>query len=157
MKYLLIDTREKPKATKNIIKYFDSIGLVYESTKLLFGDYMDWNRPNIVIDRKQNIAELAKNCTLEHERFKREMIKAQQAGATLVILVEQIRYKDRNQWIEVNGIEDLIYWSSPHTEIKGEKVYRVLKSWLANYPIRIEFCDKRSTGRRIFEIIYKGK
>lgn len=63
MKYLLIDSREKPKATKNIVKYFDEIGLIHESTKLLFGDYMDFNKPEIVIDRKQNIAELAKNCT----------------------------------------------------------------------------------------------
>lgn len=157
MKYLLIDTREKPKAIASILRAFNDAGIVYESTKLLFGDYMDWNRPSIVIDRKQNLAELAKNCTAEHERFKREMTKAQNAGATLVILVEQNRYKDRGEWRHIDKLEDLIYWSSPHTVITGEKMYRVLKSWLARYPIRIEFCDKRSTGKRILEIIYQGK
>lgn len=156
MKYLLIDTREKPKAIQSITKYFDSIGLTHESTKLLFGDYMDWNRPGIVIDRKQNIAELAKNCTSEHERFKREIDKAVKAGATLVILVEQNRYKDGDRWIHVESVEDLLWWSSPHMKIRGEKVYRVLRSWVAKYPIRVEFCDKRSTGKRIFEIIYEA-
>lgn len=154
MKYLLIDSREKAKAIENIVSYFDEIGLIHESTKLLFGDYRDWNIPDIVIDRKQNIAELAKNCTVEHERFKREMEKAKKAGATLVILVEQNRYKDRNEWKRVENIEDLMLWSSPHTSIRGEKVFRVLSSWIAKYPIRVEFCDKRSTGKRIYEIIY---
>lgn len=154
MKYLLVDTREKPRATENIRKYFDDIGLVYESTKLLFGDYMDFNRSQIVVDRKQNISELAKNCTVEHERFRREMDRARKAGATLVILVEQNRYKYRGEWVKVEKIEDLLCWTSPHTVVTGEKIYRVLRSWAAKYPIRVEFCDKRSTGRRIYEIIY---
>lgn len=155
MKYLLVDTREKPKAIASIIQTFDDAGIQYEKTKLLFGDYMDWNRPHIVIDRKQSIAELAKNCTSEHERFRREIEKAQKAGATLVILVEQNRYWDRDKWIHVDDITDLMLWSSPHTTIRGEKVYRVLASWCAKYPVRVEFCDKRQTGRRILEIIYK--
>ena len=157
MKYLLIDTREKPRAIQNIIKTLEESNIVYESTKLLFGDFMDWNRPQIVIDRKQNIAELAKNCTIEHVRFKREMEKAQKAGATLVILVEQNRYKSGDKWIHVDDISDLLLWDSPHTTIRGEKVFRVLRSWQSKYPIRVEFCDKRSTGKRIIEIIYGGK
>lgn len=154
MKYLLIDTREKPKAIQTILKTFDEAGIVYESTKLLFGDYRDWNRPDIVIDRKQNIAELAKNCTSEHERFRRELERAQKAGAHLCILVEQNRYKDRDEWIHVTEISDLMRWSNPHTTIRGEKVYRVLASWTNKYNISVEFCDKRQTGRRILEIIY---
>ena len=156
-KYIIIDSREKPKAIGKILDHFDKSGIEYEVSKLLFGDYMDWNRPGIVVDRKQNIAELAKNCTVEHERFRREMEKAQKAGATLVVLVEQNRYKDRNSWVEVNSIEDLLRWSSPHTMVRGEKVYRVLASWTAKYPLRVEFCDKRSTGRRIAEILYRDE
>ena len=154
MRYLLIDTREKPKAISNIIKTFDLLEIPHESTKLLFGDYMDFNRPHIVVDRKQNIAELAKNCTIEAERFKREIERAQRANSELVILVEQNRYKDRDKWVQVNDISDLILWSNPHSTIRGEKVFRTLSSWCNRYPIRVEFCDKRQTGRRILEIIY---
>lgn len=156
-KYIIIDSREKPKAIGKILDHFDKSGIEYEVSKLLFGDYMDWNRPGIVVDRKQNIAELAKNCTVEHERFRREMEKAKKAGATLVVLVEQNRYKDRDSWVEVNSIEDLLRWSSPHTMVRGEKVYRVLASWTAKFPLRVEFCDKRSTGRRIAEILYRDE
>ena len=153
-KYLLIDTREKPKAIENILKTFDSEGIQYERTKLLFGDYADYNKPGIVIDRKQNIAELAKNCTVEAERFKKELERAQRANSRLVILVEQNRYKDRNEWKRVENIADLMLWSSPHTTIRGEKVFRVLSAWEAKYNIEVRFCDKRVTGRKILEIIY---
>lgn len=156
-KYVIVDSREKPKAIERTLQYFSDNGIEYEVSKLLFGDYMDWNRPGVVVDRKQNIAELAKNCTVEHERFRREMDKARKAGATLVVLVEQNRYKDRGEWVEVDSIEDLLRWSSPHTMVRGEKVYRVLASWTAKYPLRVEFCDKRSTGRRIAEILYRDE
>ena len=153
-KLLIIDSREKPKAIRNIISAFDEAGIEHETSKLLFGDYMDYSRPNLVIDRKQNIAELAKNCTVEAQRFKNELERAQRANSRLVILVEQNRYKDRDEWVSVNEISDLIMWSNPHTTIRGEKVFRVLSSWVAKYDLGVEFCDKRVTGKRIIEILY---
>lgn len=156
-RYLIVDSREKPKAIKRTLEYFDKHNIKYEVSKLLFGDYMDFNQPQIVIDRKQNIAELAKNCTTEADRFKRELERAKMAGATLVILVEQNRYSDRGRWVYVHDIIDLLRWSSPYTQIRGEKVYRVLAAWCSKYPIRVEFCDKRVTGQKIIEILYKGR
>ena len=153
-KYLLIDTREKPKAIEGILKTFEAEGIQYERTKLLFGDYADYNRPHIVVDRKQNIAELAKNCTIEAERFKKELDRAQRANSRLVILVEQNRYKDRDAWVQVKDISDLMLWSNPHTTIRGEKVFRVLSAWTNKYNLSVVFCDKRQTGHKILEIIY---
>lgn len=151
---ILIDTREKPKAIERITDYFQQNNIDYDRTKLFFGDYMEYNRPGLVIDRKQNIAELAKNCTTDHERFRRELERVQRAGAELVVLVEQNTYTDRGERVKVETIEDLLFWSSPHTMVRGEKVYRVLKSWTAKYPVRVEFCSKRSTGKRIVNILY---
>ena len=156
-KLLLIDTREKPKAIEGILGTFYGHGITYQRTKLLFGDYMDYNNPGLVIDRKQNIAELAKNCTSEHIRFRAELERAKKAGAKLVILVEQNRFKDRDEWIHVDEISDLMLWSSPHTTIRGEKVFRVLSSWCSKYDLEVVFCDKRSTGKKILEILYDEK
>lgn len=154
--FIVIDSREKPKAIQKIVDYFQQQRIEYKTSKLLFGDYMDYGNPNLVIDRKQNIAELAKNCTADHERFRRELELVKQTGSELVVLVEQNRYTDRGKTIKVEAIEDLLLWSSPHTIVSGEKVYRVLSSWRAKYPIRVEFCDKRSTGKRIIQIL-EGK
>lgn len=153
---LLIDTREKPKAIEPILEYFDKHGIDHVSTKLLFGDYADYNRPGLVVDRKRNIAELAKNCTTDHERFRRELERVKKAGAKLIILVEQNRYRDRDKWIHVDGIEDLLLWSGAHTKVRGERVYRILSSWTFKYPLEVQFCDRRNTGKRIIEIIYEG-
>ena len=154
---LLIDSREKPKAIKSILKEFERRGVHYSVTKLFIGDYQDYGNPFLIVDRKQTIQELAANCTRDHDRFKRELERAKSVGARLVILVEQNRYKDRERWIRVETIEDLMLWESPHTTIRGEKVYRVLRAWMAKYDIAIQFCDKRQTGKKILEILYGEK
>ena len=156
-KFIIVDSREKPKAITGILGYFDRNGIEYEVSKLLFGDYMDYSRPQLVIDRKQNIAELAKNCTREHDRFRRELERVAKTGSKLIILVEQNRYKDRDEWVQVRQIVDLIRWSSPHTMVRGEKIYRVLGSWCAKYPVEVRFCDKRATGKNIVNILYGGE
>ena len=153
-KLLLIDTREKPKAIEDILKTIDSAGIPHTRTKLLFGDYADYNRPHIVIDRKQNILELAKNVTTERARFVAELERAKAAGAHLVILVEQDRYKDRGQWVFIKDLPDIMLWSSEHTTIRGEKVFRVLSALVYKYNISVVFCNKKNTGKKILEIIY---
>lgn len=151
---ILIDTREKPAAIKGILKYFETHQIPYKIRKLDTGDYMLEGHPELIIDRKQTISELAKNVgSRDRERFKRELIRAREAGTILVILVEQNRYQDRGEWVTVRTYSDLLRWSSPHTMVTGERVFRILASWTAKYPIRIEFCDRRSTGRRIAEIL----
>lgn len=151
---LLVDSREKPKAIKTILKEFEREGVEYSVTKLFIGDYMEYSNPFLIVDRKQTIDELAKNCTTDHARFRKELDRAKSVGAELVILVEENRYKDSDKWIHVETIEDLMLWSSRHTTIRGEKVYRVLRGWIAKYPIRVEFCDTRQTGKRILDILY---
>ena len=154
---LLVDSREKPKAIKTILKQFEDESVEYSVTKLFIGDYQDYARPLLVVDRKQSIQELAANCTRDHDRFKRELERAKSVGARLVILVEQNRYSDRGKWIHVESIEDLMLWSNPHTTIRGEKVFRVLRAWMAKYDIDVMFCDKRQTGKKILEILYKDE
>lgn len=71
-----IDTREKQRAIRKIIKTFDDNGVKHFSSKLLVGDYMSLDNPRLIIDRKQNLQELCGNVCQQHERFKRELLKA---------------------------------------------------------------------------------
>lgn len=156
MKHLISDTREKKN--QHVLDYFEAVGIKYEIAKLDFGDYMDAYRPEIVIDRKQNIAELAKNVVgKDRDRFVRELERAQAAGSKMIILVEQNRYKDRDRWISVKEPADLMLWSSPHTKIRGERVFRSVSSLIHKYGISVRFCDKRSTGKEIIRILYNER
>lgn len=151
---IIVDSREKPQAIRSILSYFKENNIPYRMRKLDTGDYMLEDHPEFVIDRKQTISELAKNVgSKDRERFKRELIRAKEAGQTLIILVEQNRYQDRGEWVTVRDISDLIRWSSPHTMVIGERLFRILTSWCAKYPIQVEFCDKRETGKRIAELL----
>ena len=82
-----IDTREKQRAIRKIIKTFDDNGVKHFSSKLLVGDYMSLDNPRLIIDRKQSLQELCGNVCQQHERFKRELIKAIEASIQLVIVI----------------------------------------------------------------------
>lgn len=152
---LLIDTREKPQAIEKITDYLQQNNIRYDRTKLYFGDYMNFNNPRLVIDRKHSLAELASNCASKNDRarFRRELERVKECGAHLVLLVEQKKYSDRGERITINDLEDIVLWTSPHCKITGEQVFRTLSGWLHSFPLSIEFCEKRDTGRRICEIL----
>ena len=99
---IIVDTREKKDAITDILLSFQTCGYEYERSKLLFGDYVEYSNPLLVIDRKQNIQELAQCCASDHERFKRELERVKKVGAHLVILVEQNHYKDRDKVFRVH-------------------------------------------------------
>lgn len=156
--YILMDTREHDEATAKIEKWFRLHNIPYERTKLRVGDYQDIANPFLVVDRKKDFEELSKNCaSKDHERFRNEMIRAKATGTKIVVLVEQNWYMIDGKRIDVESIADLMLWESRYSTIRGEKVYRVLCSWIAKYDIEVQFCDKRSTGRRIVEILEGSK
>ena len=85
---ILIDSREKARAIKDIVAEFDSRGIKHYSSKLFVGDYMSLDNPKVIVDRKQNLTELTSNVCQDHERFRRELQRAKDAGIQIIILVE---------------------------------------------------------------------
>ena len=163
-----IDSREKARAITKIIKEFDAQGIKHFSSKLLVGDYMSLDNPRLIIDRKQNVQELCGNVCQQHERFRRELIKAQEAGIQLVILVEH--------GADIKSIEDVYFWQNPRKHevrwrwkngkrekyvvsakaVDGNQLYKSMLTMQERYSVRFEFCTKNETGKRIIEILSSG-
>lgn len=163
-----IDSREKAKAIRKIIKTFDEQGIKHFSSKLLVGDYMSLDNPRLIIDRKQNLQELCGNVCQQHERFKRELLKAMDAGIQLVILVEH--------GADIKSLEDVYFWKNPRKHevrwrivngkrekyvvsakaVDGNQLYKSLCTIRDRYHVRFEFCEKKDTGVRIAEILSEG-
>ena len=163
-----IDSREKSRAIRKIIKIFDEQGIKHFSSKLMVGDYMSLDNPRLIIDRKQNLQELCGNVCQQHERFKRELLKAMQAGIQLVILVEH--------GAEIKSLEDVYFWKNPRKHevrwkvvngkrekyaasakaVDGEQLYKSLCTIQDRYHVRFEFCEKKDTGKKIIEILGRG-
>ena len=145
-----IDTREHAGQVERIESQFDSIGVKHFRSKLYVGDYQSLDNPRLVVDRKKDLQELCGNVCQQHERFRAELIRAQEAGIQIVILCEHGR--------SIKVLEDVYFWENPRRRtspgaISGQRLFKVLSTMKEKYGVRFEFCDKRQTGRRIVEIL----
>lgn len=148
--HIYIDTREKARAIAKIIAEFDRQGVKHRSTKLVVGDYMCLDNPRLIIDRKQNLLELVQNVCQGHKRFIDELKRAQEDGIKLVILCEHGG--------SIRALDDVLSWKNPRLKtsplaMSGERLHRVLSTMANRYDVEFQFCDKRSTGKRIIEIL----
>ena len=146
-----IDSREKARAIEKILREFDKQGVKHISSKLYAGDYIDMEHPLLIIDRKQNIREIASNITSEHKRFKAELEKVKEIGAKMIILIEE----DRIDGKPIESLEDIMLWEPKPGQgtVSGMRVYKILANWVRVYPLEVQFCNKRHTGKRIIEIL----
>ena len=164
---LQIDTREHASEWKRIQKQFDEAGLQYYRSKLYVGDYMNLDNPRLVVDRKKDLQELCGNVCQQHERFKKELIRAIEAGIQIVFLIEH--------GPDIVTLEDVYFWQNPRKHeirwrvnkwtgqkekyfispkaVDGKQLYKSLCTIRDRYGARFEFCTKDQTGRRIAEIL----
>lgn len=145
-----IDSREKPRAITRILAEFQKQGVKYYTSKLYVGDYMNLDNPRLVIDRKQNLNEVALNVCQEHKRFVDELTRARDAGIHLIILVEHGR--------SIETLEDVIWWDNPRLQVSpkamtGEKLYKIMCTISEKYGCEWAFCQKANTGKKILELL----
>lgn len=149
-----IDTREHTGQVERIEDQFDSLGVKHFRSKLYVGDYQSLDNPRLVVDRKKDLQEIAGNVCQQHERFRAELIRAQEAGIQIVILCEHGG--------QIRSLEDVFFWDNPRRRtskgaISGQRLFKILITMKDKYGVRFEFCDKRQTGRRIVEILTNDK
>jgi hypothetical protein len=148
------DTREHSEQIERIEKQFDDLGVKHFRSKLYVGDYQSLDNPRLVVDRKKDLQEIAGNVCQQHERFRAELIRAQEAGIQIVILCEHGG--------QIRSLEDVFFWDNQRRRtskgaISGQRLFKILSTMKEKYGIRFEFCDKRQTGRRIVEILTNDK
>ena len=147
------DTREHTGQVERIEQQFDALGVKHFRSKREGGDYQSLDNARLVVDRKQDLQELCGNVCQQHDRFRAELIRAQEAGIQIVILCEHGG--------QIKCLEDVYFWSNPRKKkspkaMDGWKLFKVLNTMKEKYGVRFEFCDKRQTGRRIVEIRSDG-
>lgn len=148
-----IDTREKPKAIRRILQAFEDAGIAYISSKLYVGDYQRLDNGLLVVDRKQNLAEIAGNLTQQHERFRAELERAKKAKIRVVVLCEHGG--------SIRSIEDVAAWKNPRLKespgaLTGDRMAKIMRTMSERYGVEWRFCDKRQTGKKILEILQEG-
>ena len=140
---ILCDSREKK--FDHIKAWFDKNGIEYKIQKLDEGDYQIQGKPNLTIDRKKDLQEMYQCLSNQKSRFYKEVRRCYEKGIKLVVLIEHGgQYKT---------IADVANWVPKYGTISGRELSERLYRLHISYNVEILFCDKRSTGRRIVEIL----
>lgn len=143
-----IDTREKARAIQQIKAEFAKQNIETITSKLWVGDYARIDNMTTVIDRKQNLSELAGN--IVEKRFHSEIQRAHEKGIKIIFLVEHGRF--------VKDLIDVLFWDNPRLKesprcISGEHLYKSMNTLSDRYGVEWQFCTKSETGKRIIEIL----
>jgi len=147
---IVVDTREKPRAIVKILDEFDRQGVEVVRRALNFADYWTPENPKVVIDRKQNLNEIAFNVVQGRARWLREVERCHRAGCHLIVLIEHSP--------RIRKLEDVIGWKNPRLKVSplavsGERLFRILHAMGNKYDIEWQFCSKQQTGKRIIELL----
>ena len=147
---IIVDTREKERAIYQILKDFDKAGISYRREKLDVGDYYDPLNPQLVIDRKQNLLEVASNLGQDLPRLLREIKRAEEQGIKIVFLVEH--------GYSISSLKDVQFWKNPRLQesplaISGERLYQKMLALQNGHNIEWQFCIKKNTGKRIIKLL----
>ena len=167
---LLEDTRNQTGKHDLKNAYFASRGIEVRRTKLYCGDYTLPTNQSVCIDTKKDIQELIGDiCGKSHERFRNELIRAQESHIKLIILVEDNGgYCDRKNTIynkPVTCINDLFGWKNPRLFIwqggkqkypnatKGATLAKALLTMQEKYDCHFLFVKKENSGAKIVELL----
>ena len=147
---IIVDTREKPRAIVKILAEFDRKGVKVVRRALNFADYFNPDRPDVIIDRKQNLLEIAGNVIQGRARFMREVERCNRAGCHMIVLIEHSN--------QIHSLEDVIGWKNPRLKVSplavsGDRLFRIMKAMEIKYGIEWQFCSKQQTGKRIIELL----
>lgn len=145
---LIVDSREKK--WEHIAEYFEKQGIEYEVRKLDVGDYMVEGQSGISVDRKRSLAELSRNLMnpKDHSRFWKEIRRAREQGIKIYILCEHGG--------KIKSIKDVALWNDKYSGVTGRRLLDEIYRLHISYQVEFIFTNKRSTGRRIIEILTQG-
>lgn len=145
---ILCDSREKK--FDHIKAWFATHDIDYEIRKLDIGDYMIDGKDRITVDRKRNLQEICHNLTnpSDKSRFWKEVRRSRDRGVKLVVLIEHGG--------KIKSIQDVAKWNDKYSGVSGRSLMKEMYRVHVSYGVDFLFCDKRSTGKRILEILQKN-
>jgi ribosome-associated protein len=169
---ILVDSRQQEGKHKIKERWFAEHGIETRRTKLYCGDYTLPTDQTICIDTKKDIQELVGDiCGKQHERFRNECIRAQEAGIQLIVLVENQGGHIRDNVIQptITKLEELHSWKNPRLFIvshgkqkypkatRGITLMKACMSMQHKYGVRFLFCSPYESAEMIVKLLEGGE
>ena len=154
---LQIDTRQKDGLHVLKHEHFASLGIHCVRTKLYVGDYMFVGGVRSC-DTKASLQELAADIDQQHDRFRRELVNAKDAGISLTVLVENedgVRDLDGlAAWVE--PAESFVKRRHAKRRIGGLRLAKACLTMSDRYGVSWAFCAPEDAGAKVIEILTGG-
>ena len=121
---------------------------------LPFGDYA--SVPAVAVDTKASMQEIAQNIggsTAEHNRFRRELQRAQEMGCHLYVLIENEE--------GISDLEEVAVWVNPRLidspkAITGLRLARAMQTMQERYGVTFLFCHPERAAAVIHYLLERG-
>lgn len=176
---IIEDSRQQNGKHAHIEAWMRAHGVEFvpRARALAFGDYVavgEDGQPvsNVSVDTKKDVQELCMDLTSDHARFRRECLRAREAGWRLVILTEQHpEYNERqfkmDEW--VSGVcrrcermrhgrcDPLDRWcrcdQKRRKPVQGAQLRLAMIQMTARYGVQFRFCNRMHTARAICDLL----
>ena len=168
---ILEDTRQQAQKHDLKHKWFEQNGITIRRQALYCGDYTLPTDQSVCIDTKKDIQELVSDiCGKQHERFRNECIRAQEAGIKLIVLVENRggHIKDNIIQPTITSLDELHRWKNPRLFIffgskqkypsatRGITLQKACMTMKAKYGVDFQFVTPEKSAERIVELLKGG-
>ena len=153
---LIEDVRNKAGQHELKHEHWSAMGVDVVTHELEVGDYT--LAPKVSIDTKRNLTEFAGNLRTDHERFKADCVRAQDAGTLLVVLVENTQ--------GIRNLGDLERWVESEWEVKrrrgkmpykGASLAKVCRTMTERYGVLFDFCAPEEAAQRVVDLLERGE
>lgn len=128
---------------------FDRQDIKWVKSKCIVGDYVNLEKPLLVIDRKKDLQEVAGNVCQEHERFTNELKLAQELGIKLIVLIEEPKIRT------VDEVNSWYNWRRKTNKraITGKTLCKIMNTLSSKYGVEWRFTSKSNCGKEIIKIL----
>lgn len=167
---ILEDTRQQLNRHNIKHKWFEEHRVEIRRSKLWVGDYTLPANQSICVDTKKDVHELIGDiCGKQHERFRSECQRAQEAGIKLYILVENkgglIKGTKDIYNPTIRDLSELHSWKNPRLFIRrsGKQLYpsatrgitlqKACYTMEKKYRCEFLFCTPEESGQKIIELL----
>lgn len=164
---IIQDTRQQVGKDEHVLNYFKKNGIKIVRSKLYAGDYALLTNMSVVIERKKDMLEIA-NCICGdgHERFRNEIIRCQENGIKLYILIEDeyiynidgVKYY-RVPTYKSNGYKNGVFHrrGEKMSKVNFEAMGKAMKTMQERYGCTFCFAKHDEFGKKVLELLTKGE
>lgn len=147
---IIEDTRQQAEKHEIKHEYFKEKDIKIIRSKLPIGDYARLDNMSVVIDTKKDIQELIIDVTKDHTRFRNEILRAQENGIKLIVLVENTE--------GVKAKTDLLDWYNWRLKknpkaTTGKMLFKIISTMEDKYGVKFLFCNEKESPVNIEYIL----